>query len=1009
MTSSTKNTPLGVNTAGDFLTNTGLTINPVAASFMGESKRNASYTPGTCVKSTLLNTLTYAINDAYNRNLVTKTPAGTSVYDNLISIGDNTIPALGNSKPPTYVPLDPENIWARPSLSSTALSMAEQSAYQKGITNSLPGPATTGYGNYDGTYGDDLQGLGVTDQKQNATWYPYNMTNPNYSITQWGWIRCHALQAWNEFNWNGTIVDTSRPGLPSYLDGYTMPEYKEFSSSFTASESFVKTRNQPIISNANAKTFLDGVYSNMSDLISSDITGVNLSTYIFGTDLENLGLALNLAKIDGFGLPSILLQTIANRGLLIDDLALMLIATGMTTDEIEDIITGNLTPNEEQERNIYNAFLLITDGNLRIITNGLQCVTHGLTSLADLLDIKKMFPNSYSSMTVPMYNATKGLPNNSKTYYLIYQSGSVNTALDTPAMREYVGTLVPAGIPPIFDYSTVSKNYKSIPTGFDSYLQGILPKEQAIAAGAFSFSMRQIAKIETFDFQQFAKVVKGIENVTNLPLVAGTSIPANKQMISQTEELTALGSGPHGSYTMSDLFGCMSGLPYPWKLIQQRISEIGTIKLKNIYNELFLAVTWQGATITPVYETRNITGLEYRISGIQINTSGGGYGRGSAPSPIITASNGATFTVTIGTDSTKAGSVGTGEFGRVIDVIVTDPGTWEPSPPTVIIEFPPTAILAVQTNGNVSTSGTNTASGTSAWPSPMNTVVQAYIDQANTEISDILTNNSLSTILNTYWNILGTQLVIEQRTRYKALLPVGIPKDLFSATNSSVYGLIDSIREMATDTKPHMSAQTLEAISNLNSVGGQSLIAASRQERNRERLALLGIDSDINIASDIDEENTKQLITNGTIPLAKHGINNYTIPSWPSNVVTENIDACQKTPLQVPVPTGYYIPINSSEPTVGFTPTKNVKEGDITGILQSQSYPLSSTLVPSGPVTPNNNNSSVIIKVPEELDPNNLPPNLDPRFISSTVSTSTMDAPAAINEVTECNCSQWLD
>ena len=108
---SPKQTPLGVNAQSSLLQNIGLTINPIASSYMGVSKVNASYTPGTVVSNTCLNLLTYAINDAYVRGVVTATPAGSSVYDTLISIGANVCPALGNAKPPTYAAVDPSSKW----------------------------------------------------------------------------------------------------------------------------------------------------------------------------------------------------------------------------------------------------------------------------------------------------------------------------------------------------------------------------------------------------------------------------------------------------------------------------------------------------------------------------------------------------------------------------------------------------------------------------------------------------------------------------------------------------------------------------------------------------------------------------------------------------------------------------------------------------------------------------------------------------------------------------------
>jgi hypothetical protein len=1012
MSDTGKNSPLGVNVTGDYMNNTGFNINPVAQSYMGISKRNSAYSFGSCVSGTCLRLLTWSINDAYTRGVVLKTTAGSSVYDNLISIGSSSIPGLGNSRPATYVPVDPANVWARPNTTTTTLSLAEQYGRQTGYATALPGPATSGYGNYDGTYGDPLQGYGVTDQKESAAWYPYNMINPNHSITQWGWIRTHALQAWNEFNWNGIVVDSSDPSLPAYLQGYQVPDYSEFLSSVNTGQGYISQNNQSILAISNSATFLDGTYSNMNDLISGDITGVSLSTIAFGTDLENLGMAVDLASIDSFGLPSNLLRILGNQGAITQDLSLVLLAAGLSSVEISEIVEDIISnPTEEQERKIYGAFLMMTGENLRAIISPIQCRTQGLNTLADLLDVQKMFPNSYASLTVPMYNPSPG-PTNSKTYYLIYNGTGVNLALSSAEMREYVGTLTPAGTPPIYETSTAPANYREIPTGFDSYLRGILPESQAIAAGAFSFTMRQINSVETFDIQQFAKVVKGIENVSDLPLTAGTSKPTNQQMLDQSIAKGSLGTGPYGSYTMSDLFGCMSGLPYPWKLIKDRTNQLETTKLYNIYNQLFLAVTWEAATVSIQYTTYTGPGPAfdtfYKITGVTLTENGGGYGRGGAAAPTISigGGSGATAIATIGNDDSLAGSNGTGSFGRVTSVTLTSTGTDTTSVPTVTIQCPPTAGLPITSSGTIATGGTNTSAGTTGWPQPMNQVVQAYIGQANSEISEISQNNSvIANYLNTYWNTMGTQLVIEQRTRYKALAPVSVPKDIFSTSYpGALLGLIDSIPQLAQDTRPHMSAQTLEAISDTSTVGGQSTIAMMRQERNQARLQLLGIEQDNGIPDTLSDNEAKQLTTNGTLPGAIAGINGYTNPAWPSNTLSNQ--------TVTPIPGGSYIPTttNFDDIVPGFHSSDQVAPGDITPIIENDPYPTVGPFVPVGPDLTESpyGDGPIIIQPAPDYDPNNLPPNLDPNYTRSTLLPAVPTVKEAIDRVIECNCDCWI-
>ena len=143
MSNSGKQSPLGVNTLSSLLQNIGFNINPIMIDFTGSSTSESSATQlGKIVNDTCLRLLTYAINDAYARLQVDE-----STYNNLITIGANSIPALGNSPPSTF----------------------------------------------------------------NWTGYPNWASNYNYTneVTRWGYIRLFALQGYNEFNYNSGLSDDS--------------------------------------------------------------------------------------------------------------------------------------------------------------------------------------------------------------------------------------------------------------------------------------------------------------------------------------------------------------------------------------------------------------------------------------------------------------------------------------------------------------------------------------------------------------------------------------------------------------------------------------------------------------------------------------------------------------------------------------------------------------------------------------------------------------------------------
>jgi hypothetical protein len=484
-----KQSPLGVNVLGSLLQNIGMSINPVAESYMGVSKStDGTYTPGKLVNDTCLLWLTYAINDAYTRGSASQTdpvtPAGpytvdSATYNNLISIGKTTMPSLGNSPPDTWITEDPSNVWvnkhtdfykeAQAGAPANAgypfynwTSPAYNDSFAPGIqpvqfVSSSPLPITY-IGDmifyvpdgklyrWDGTAYTAAVASDTTNKQnayktegQLASWYPFLATVedpdnlgtylevPNRMITQWGWIRCIALQAYNEFNYNGETATGT-------------PAYKDFLNSFMIAEGFINTSNQAIYSVQNSQDFLQGIYSNQDDLMSGDISGVSLASKEFGQDLANLGNAVELQYIKSFGLPSNLLKTLQVNKALTQSVILVLLAAGLTQTDIENISTGLVTATKTQEQQIYSAFLAIEGQDLFAILVTLNCRTKNLVNLSDLLDVKKMFPTSYQTLTVPIYN-TNPNPTNSKTYYPLFSDNSINSQLTKPSIRKTVGNL----------------------------------------------------------------------------------------------------------------------------------------------------------------------------------------------------------------------------------------------------------------------------------------------------------------------------------------------------------------------------------------------------------------------------------------------------------------------------------------------------------------------------------------------------------------------------------------
>lgn len=527
-------------------------------------------------------------------------------------------------------------------------------------------------------------------------------------------------------------------------------------------------------------------------------------------------------------------------------------------------------------------------------------------------------------------------------------------------------------------------NIQALPKGFGSYLNNILPPDIATAAGAFSRTMQQITNISGVPIEKFAQVAGTMETNKNLPLTNGTNVPTNTTESQTAAGIVALGNGPYNTFTYSNFFGCMSCLPYPWATIQQQIQTLTTTKLSNIYNQLFLAVTWDAATVSVQYSTYTGPGPSYttfyRVTGLTLTHSGGGYGRGTATPPTISISNGGTGVSTIGTDDSSAKSNGTGSFGRVISVTLTSAGPDSTSPPTVTIQCPPTATLAVNNDGTISTAGVNTSAGTSGWPG-MNTSVQLYINQANDEIYSIRNNNlTLANQLNLNWNNIGEYLNNELRARNIGLgsspppnVPPTSPIPNLNPYPITMYSFTDSVPTYAHNTDPHMSAQTIEAITDQDTVTGQSTVGLMRESRNQTRLNKAGLILNNNISDTITPEQQKQLLANGTLAYVASGnVQSSTTPAYTDPSV---------------VPAGYYDPTTQQYIVAPVTAA-----GTAAG--------LGTPLDTGGPAVPGSLGQSPYQQL--------IPPSLNPYYTSGILLPATNSVSQAIEQVVACNCDCWV-
>jgi hypothetical protein len=206
----------------------------------------------------------------------------------------------------------------------------------------------------------------------------------------------------------------------------------------------------------------------------------------------------------------------------------------------------------------------------------------------------------------------------------------------------------------------------------------------------------------------------------------------------------------------------------------------------------------------------------------------------------------------------------------------------------------------------------------------------------------------------------------------------------------TIYSFVDSLPLYGKQTQPHMAAQTLEAISDLTFVAGQSIIGAMRQARNQDRLDYVGVSLDDNIPDFIEEQ--KEWIGNGVLANS--------VPAFPNNTL----------------PAGYYDPVDQNyyvsnspgitgNPIVPGTIGSPLLPGTIgSNIGSTIGSPLTgSPFVPvdtGGPKVPGS-----LAKSPYQTL---IPPQLNTLFTSDVLLPAQYSVPEAIEQVIDCNCDCWL-
>lgn len=206
----------------------------------------------------------------------------------------------------------------------------------------------------------------------------------------------------------------------AYLDAGS-GDVSKFIQAINIALGYGETTNQFINSAVNSQTYLGNTFTSMNDMITGDITKVNLATSAWGQDLANLGQLIDLNNLGDLGSP----LALARRLVAITGQAPILSFAFYTAGVPEEIVLNFTDPTinvvDSVQKLMYDAMTMITGDQLAQILAVFKVKTVGITTMADLLDPVKLFPNSFSSLTVNTANGIRGI-------YMDNQ-GTVNTKI----------------------------------------------------------------------------------------------------------------------------------------------------------------------------------------------------------------------------------------------------------------------------------------------------------------------------------------------------------------------------------------------------------------------------------------------------------------------------------------------------------------------------------------------------------------------------------------------------
>jgi len=294
---------------------------------------------------------------------------------------------------------------------------------------------------------------------------------------------------------------------------------RKFISTLQVSMSYMSSINDKIVSGINSLDVGKSSFTSVNDLTTGNLTAVTTDTKTFADDLENTGRLINLEDLKNLGTPHALVRALVDSN-AIQFLEKEFSAVGIDVVDLSDAVLNNNTPLLLKiQKMVYDIALAVTGKQLNDIMLMLNVKTKSITTLADLLDTKKIFPNCF------------------KTIQVLNQGQQEFLYDPTSGIGSYAGTLSPPTI-------------------------SVMPPDVAKSSMAFSHSIQQLKSITTAEVSGLVDLFRNVETTEGLDSINELKKPisANNTISVASTPPLANGTNENGMFFLTDFVGSPTGI-----------------------------------------------------------------------------------------------------------------------------------------------------------------------------------------------------------------------------------------------------------------------------------------------------------------------------------------------------------------------------------------------------------------------------------------------------------------